>query len=79
MTLLRTLALAAVIITPTAAGAEPNGTWVTPVRDPTALGQIKPPRRPNELNFRGSATGRARNDAVGDRLGRGICIGCSAQ
>ena len=59
MTLLRTLALAAVIIAPTAAGAEPIGTWVTPVRDTTALGQTKPPRRPEALTFRGAATGRA--------------------
>lgn len=77
MTLLRTLTLAAAIIAPTAAGAEPIGASVMLVRDTTALGQTKPPRRPDDMTFRGAAAGRAKNDAVGDRLSRGICIGCS--
>ena len=79
MTLLRTLTLAVAIIAPSAAGAEPIGASVVIVRNTTMLGQIKPPRRPEGSTFRGAATGRAKNDAVGDKLSRGICIGCSPQ
>jgi hypothetical protein len=79
MTLLRTLTLAVAIIAPTAAGAEPIRASVVLVRDTTTLGQNKPPRRPDDVTFRGSASGRTKNDAVGDRLSRGICIGCNAR
>lgn len=79
MTLLRTLTLAVAILAPTAAGAEPIGASVMLVRDTAGLGQTKPPRRPDDVTFRGAAAGRAKNDAVGDRLSRGICIGCNAR
>jgi len=79
MPFLRTLTFVVAIIAPTAAGAEPIEASVVLVRHATALGQMKPPRRPNDPTLRGSVIGRAKNDAVGDRLSRGICIGCSAR
>lgn len=79
MTFLRTLTLAVAIIAPPAAGAEPIGASVVLVRDTAALGQTKPPRRPHDVTFRGASTGRTKNDAVGDKLSRGICIGCNAR
>ncbi|XYD08826.1 hypothetical protein R1A27_28460 [Methylobacterium sp. NMS12] len=77
MNLMSTLALAAAIVAPTAAGAEPIGASVILARDTTMVGQTKPPSREASPTSKGSINRRTKNDQVQDSISKGICIGCN--